>query len=216
MKIDVFTLFPEWFDWFAAQRHVDNVLQSGSQLQLVNPRDHTPLSGRQVDDTPFGGGAGMVLRVDVMDAALRGFYNTDPVDRIGIQHGFSQLYPAQVMSAWVTDSPNLATARRTPLRFRFHVAMAGVLGIGGDLTAWTEDEQKEAAELVAAYKRARSVVQHGTAYRLHGDVRFGAVVCAGWIDGHDGRRAEFPGFAVAMARCVISAQFEPLNLGFRG
>jgi tRNA (guanine37-N1)-methyltransferase len=79
VKIDVFTLFPEWFGWFAAQRHVDNVLQSGSQLQLVNPRDHTPLSGRQVDDTPFGGGAGMVLRVDVLDSALRAHYDLDPV-----------------------------------------------------------------------------------------------------------------------------------------
>jgi tRNA (guanine37-N1)-methyltransferase len=38
------------------------------------------LSGGQVDDTPFGGGAGMVLRVDVMDAALRAFYAMDPVD----------------------------------------------------------------------------------------------------------------------------------------
>jgi alpha-galactosidase len=101
--------------------------------------------------------------------------NTDPVDRIGIQHGFSQLYPAQVMSTWVTDSPNTTTARHTPLRFRFHVAMAGVLGIGGDLTVWTEDELKEAADLVAAYKRARPVVQHGTPYRLRGDGTLTAV-----------------------------------------
>jgi tRNA (guanine37-N1)-methyltransferase len=79
VKIDVFTLFPEWFEWFAAQRHVANVLQSGSRLELVNPRDHTPLSGRQVDDTPFGGGAGMVLRVDVLDSALRAHYGLDSV-----------------------------------------------------------------------------------------------------------------------------------------
>ncbi len=72
MNIDVFTLFPEWFEWFASQRHVANVLAAGSRLQCVNPRDHTPLSGGQVDDTPFGGGAGMVLRVDVLDSALRG------------------------------------------------------------------------------------------------------------------------------------------------
>ncbi len=38
------------------------------------------MSGGQVDDTPFGGGAGMVLRVDVMDAALRAFYGVDPLD----------------------------------------------------------------------------------------------------------------------------------------
>jgi alpha-galactosidase len=95
--------------------------------------------------------------------------NTDPVDRIDIQRGFSQLFPAQVMAAWVTDSPNVATARATPLRFRFHVAMAGVLGLGGDLTAWSEDELKEAAKLIAAYKRVRHVVQHGSGYRLRGD-----------------------------------------------
>ena len=51
----------------------------GSRLECVNLRDHTPLSGRQVDDTPFGGGAGMVLRVDVMDSALQAHYGLDPV-----------------------------------------------------------------------------------------------------------------------------------------
>lgn len=80
MKIDVFTLFPEWFEWFRSQRHVGNAIAGGSTLECVNPRDHTPLSGGQVDDTPFGGGAGMVLRVDVMDAALRARYGVDPVD----------------------------------------------------------------------------------------------------------------------------------------
>jgi tRNA (guanine37-N1)-methyltransferase len=40
---------------------------------------HTPLSAGQVDDTPFGGGAGMVLRVDVVEAALRSRYGDDPV-----------------------------------------------------------------------------------------------------------------------------------------
>jgi len=79
VEIDVFTLFPEWFEWFASQRHVSNALAAGSQLGLVNFRDHTPLSGGQVDDTPFGGGAGMVLRVDVLDAALRAHYGLDPV-----------------------------------------------------------------------------------------------------------------------------------------
>jgi tRNA (guanine37-N1)-methyltransferase len=79
LNIDVFTLFPEWFEWFAGQRHVSNVLEAGSRLHCVNPRDHTPLSGGQVDDTPFGGGAGMVLRVDVLDSALRAHYRMDPV-----------------------------------------------------------------------------------------------------------------------------------------
>jgi tRNA (guanine37-N1)-methyltransferase len=78
MEIDVFTLFPEAFAWFAAQRHVTNALAGGHELGLINYRDHTPLSGRQVDDTPFGGGAGMVLRVDVVEAALRARYGLDP------------------------------------------------------------------------------------------------------------------------------------------
>jgi tRNA (guanine37-N1)-methyltransferase len=79
VNIDVFTLFPEWFQWFGSQRHVTNALAAGSRLELVNFRDHTPLSGGQVDDTPFGGGAGMVLRVDVVDSALRAHYGVDPV-----------------------------------------------------------------------------------------------------------------------------------------
>jgi tRNA (guanine37-N1)-methyltransferase len=80
VQLDVVTLFPDWFGWFRGQRHVRNAAAAGHELRTLNPRDHTTLSGRQVDDTPFGGGAGMVLRVDVMDMALRGFYGVDPVE----------------------------------------------------------------------------------------------------------------------------------------
>ncbi|MHB8233499.1 MAG: tRNA (guanosine(37)-N1)-methyltransferase TrmD [Solirubrobacteraceae bacterium] len=80
MEIDVFTLFPEWFAWFRGQRHVANALAAGSRLECVNYRDHTTLSGGQVDDMPFGGGAGMVLRVDVVENALRARYAVDPVE----------------------------------------------------------------------------------------------------------------------------------------
>ena len=81
MQLDVVTLFPEWFEWFRSQRHVANALAGGHELRALDPRPHSPLTGRQVDDTPFGGGAGMVLRVDVMDAALRAFYGgVDPVE----------------------------------------------------------------------------------------------------------------------------------------
>jgi tRNA (guanine37-N1)-methyltransferase len=80
MNLDVVTLFPDWFAWFRAQRHVANALRAGSTLTTINPREHTPLSGGQVDDAPFGGGAGMVLRVDVMDNALRAHYGCDPVE----------------------------------------------------------------------------------------------------------------------------------------
>jgi tRNA (guanine37-N1)-methyltransferase len=80
MEIDVFTLFPDAFAWFERQRHVAGALAHGHALGYVNYRDHTPLSAGQVDDTPFGGGAGMVLRVDVVEAALRARYGRDPVE----------------------------------------------------------------------------------------------------------------------------------------
>lgn len=80
MKIDVFTLFPEAFEWFAQQRHVRNAVGHGLEFGCVDYRQTTELSGRQVDDTPFGGGAGMLLRVDVVEAALAGRYGSDPAE----------------------------------------------------------------------------------------------------------------------------------------
>jgi tRNA (guanine37-N1)-methyltransferase len=80
MQIDVFTLFPPVFGWFQRQRHVANALAHGHRLEYINYRDHTPLNAGQVDDTPFGGGAGMVLRVDVVEASLRARYGDDPLD----------------------------------------------------------------------------------------------------------------------------------------
>ena len=74
MLIDVFTLFPEWFGWFMRQRHVQNALRQDNDLRLFNYRDTTLLPHGQVDDTPYGGGAGMVVRVDVVDAALQAVY----------------------------------------------------------------------------------------------------------------------------------------------
>jgi tRNA (guanine37-N1)-methyltransferase len=74
MRIDIFTLFPEWFGWFSQQRHVGNVLAAGSRLQCFDYRETTPLGAGQVDDSPYGGGAGMVMRVDVVDRALEDAY----------------------------------------------------------------------------------------------------------------------------------------------
>ena len=62
------------------QRHVRNVLDAGSELRFFNYRDTTPLNAGQVDDTPYGGGAGMVMRVDVVDAALEAAYGADRAD----------------------------------------------------------------------------------------------------------------------------------------
>ena len=78
MKIDVLTLFPAWFGWFVEQRHVRNALELGHSLEFTDLRASTPLKGGQVDDTPYGGGAGMVLRVDVVEAALEARYGEAP------------------------------------------------------------------------------------------------------------------------------------------
>ena len=80
MNVDVFTLFPDWFDFFRGQRHVQNAIEGGLQFDTVGYRDTTPLTGGQVDDTPYGGGAGMVIRVDVVEAALEARYEGDAAE----------------------------------------------------------------------------------------------------------------------------------------
>jgi tRNA (guanine37-N1)-methyltransferase len=82
LRLDIFTLFPEAFDWFQGQRSVQNALREGNQLRLIDYRATTPLGAGQVDDSPYGGGAGMVLRVDVIDAALQAAYGDGPRPRI--------------------------------------------------------------------------------------------------------------------------------------
>jgi tRNA (guanine37-N1)-methyltransferase len=74
VNLDIFTLFPEAFGWFRDQRPVRKALEHGAALETRDYRDWTPLKGGRVDDAPYGGGAGMVLRVDVVDAALNGVY----------------------------------------------------------------------------------------------------------------------------------------------
>ena len=71
MQIDVFTLVPHAFAWMCEQRPVAAILGQALDLRIFNYRQFSPQRGGQVDDGPYGGGAGMVLRVDVVDAALR-------------------------------------------------------------------------------------------------------------------------------------------------
>jgi len=74
MRIDVFTLVPTAFAWMTEQRPLAAILGTELELRLFSYRDFTPLRAGQVDDEPYGGGAGMVLRVDVVDAALQAVY----------------------------------------------------------------------------------------------------------------------------------------------
>jgi tRNA (guanine37-N1)-methyltransferase len=82
MQIDVFTLIPHAFAWLCEQRPLAAVLGTELELRLFNYRDTTPLRAGQVDDEPYGGGAGMVLRVDVVAAALDAVYGAERDHRV--------------------------------------------------------------------------------------------------------------------------------------
>ncbi len=88
--------------------------------------------------------------------------NTGGTSRLAIQEGFSQLFPANTMEAWVTDmESNLS------LTFKLHVSMCGSLGIGANITHWNESEWAEAKRWIGIYKDIRSIIQFGDQYRLH-------------------------------------------------
>jgi tRNA (guanine37-N1)-methyltransferase len=82
MQLDVFTLVPHAFAWLTEQRPVATVLGGELDLRLFSYRDLTPLRNGQVDDEPYGGGAGMVLRVDVVAAALDAVYGSATPQRV--------------------------------------------------------------------------------------------------------------------------------------
>jgi alpha-galactosidase len=88
--------------------------------------------------------------------------NTEPTARLNIQEGYSQVFPACTMEAWVTDMG----PEYLPLEFRMHVSMCGALGIGGHLVNWGAKHRAEAAKWIAHYKEIRPVVQFGDLYRL--------------------------------------------------
>jgi len=82
VRLDVFTQVPHAFGWLTEQRPVATVLGGALELRLLNYRETTPLKAGQVDDEPYGGGAGMVLRVDVVAAALDAVYGDDRPSRV--------------------------------------------------------------------------------------------------------------------------------------
>jgi alpha-galactosidase len=95
--------------------------------------------------------------------------NTDALERLAIQEGYAFVHSPLSMSCWVTDSPGCLTERPIPLRFRFHVAMTGTLGIGGRINTWSPADLAEAAAYVHRYKEIRSTIQLGHRYQLTTD-----------------------------------------------
>lgn len=71
MRVDVVTLFPELFETFLKTSFVGRAMTGGQlEVRLRSPRDHGLGRHKSVDDTPYGGGSGMVMRVDVMVACM--------------------------------------------------------------------------------------------------------------------------------------------------
>ena len=137
MRIDVFTLFPRWFDWFREQRHVRNALDLGHVLDAIDLRATTPLGAGQVDDAPYGGGAGMVIRVDVVEAALRARWGEDPVEGrrrrrvIALSAGGRPLHDELVAELAAEPELNLLCGRYEGFDERVHEHLAtDVVSIG--------------------------------------------------------------------------------------
>ncbi|MFK4241982.1 alpha-galactosidase [Micromonospora chokoriensis] len=140
--------------------HVANLHRIYEQLR----RDHPGV----LIEACAGGGA----RTDLAMAARADVFwpsdNTGPLDRLAIQYGFLHANAPHLLSSWVTDAPGLFDSRPRSLAFRFVLAMAGVLGIGADIRAWTPDERAEAADWIARYKEIRDVVTHGEVHLIGG------------------------------------------------
>ena len=140
--------------WVEYVRNLYNVID---RLRAKHPK-------LEIESCSGGGGRvdfGILQRVDEVWPSD----NTEAFDRLRIQEGFTQAYTPKVMSAWVTDVPNM-NRRSVPLQYRFLAAMEGALGIGANLNKWTEQDYANATKFVAAYKRIRGTVQTGDLYRL--------------------------------------------------
>ncbi|QRP46306.1 alpha-galactosidase [Amycolatopsis sp. FDAARGOS 1241] len=132
---------------------------------LDHLRDTYP--GLIVESCAGGGGRTDLATVSRSDVVWPSD-NTAALDRLRIQDGFLLMHAPHLMSSWVTDAPGVFDPRPRSLRFRFVLAMAGVLGIGADLSRWSAEQRKEAAELIARYKSLRITIHTGRCRVLSG------------------------------------------------
>lgn len=93
--------------------------------------------------------------------------NTDAYSRLFIQEGFSYFYAPRIMTAWVTDASSGDSRKfERPYSYRFHSAMMGMLGIGANISRFSEETLEEFAKYIAQYKEIRETIQYGRQYRL--------------------------------------------------
>ena len=139
-------------------KYVNNLYEILDRLRAKHPK-------LEIESCSGGGGRvdlGILKRTDEVWTSD----NTDALDRLSIQDGFTHAYTPGVMMAWVTDVPNFVDGRTVALKFRFLVAMTGSLGIGSNLNRFSDEEMKQSAEYVSYYKSIRGTVQDGELYRL--------------------------------------------------
>ena len=137
-------------------RHTKAVYEIADKLKAKHP-------DLQIECCASGGGRvdfGSLAHFDMVWTSD----NTDPLDRLEIQHGFSLLYPIKCMRAWVTDTGR--NVRPNDWDFRFNVTMQGSLSIGGDLTKYDKKELDLHKKYIKLYKQIRNTVQFGRFYRL--------------------------------------------------
>ncbi|WP_419804739.1 alpha-galactosidase [Terriglobus sp.] len=138
-------------------QYVRNLYEVLDRLRAKHPK-------LEIESCSAGGGRvdlGILERTDEVWTSD----NTDALDRLDIQYGFTEAYTPQVMVAWTTDVPNF-DRRSTPLQYRFLVAMQGALGIGNNLNKFSDADTALATKLLAFYKGIRTTVQQGGLYRL--------------------------------------------------
>jgi tRNA (guanine37-N1)-methyltransferase len=193
VQIDVFTLIPHAFSGLTEHRPLAAVLGSELELRLWSYRDFTPLRGGQVDDEPFGGGAGMVLRVDVVCAALDAVYDGDLGGRrvVALTPQGRQLDQALVEDLAGEESLTLLSARYEGFDERVveHVATDAVsIGpyvlSGGELPAMVVLDA--VARRLPGALRAESAI----------DESFSAALAGGLEYPHYTRPAEYRGWRV--------------------
>jgi len=140
-------------------KYVRNLYEIIDRLRAKHPN-------LEIESCSGGGGRvdlGILSRVEQVWTSD----NTDALDRLKIQEGFTQAYTPQVMMAWVTDVPHWLNLRTTSLEYRMLSSMQGSLGIGANIAKWNDAETATAKRLIAEYHKVQPTIVQGDLYRLN-------------------------------------------------
>ncbi|KAF9119038.1 Alpha-galactosidase, partial [Mortierella sp. GBA39] len=154
-------------------RHVRSLYEIWAELRRRFP--HVEF------ETCAGGGARIDLGIFRYADQSWPSDNTDAFDRLSIQEGFSYTYAPRMMTCWVTESPTGMNKRNVSLKYRFHSAMMGTLGIGSNLNEWSDELIEQSGEFIRQYKAIRPLVQFGRQYRL-ADLQHKGVTAVQYVD----------------------------------